>query len=613
MKKLISAVLSAAMILFAIPVADFAASSGSYVVDMRGTRTYIGLASDWSKAWSEGNFTDVTGEDVSCDGSLTIKAGAAGDVTVNGSGSVLTVTGGTMTDVQCDGSAKVSGGTMKNLQCNGSATVTGGTVYSVKADGDVKLSAVTIKHDVSSNGEFTASGSVKIGGSLDSEDITVGSGVTLNVTDDVTCSGNLVLNGGTISADAVDGNDTAVMEVKSFTGTLPVVEKMNTIRIDAGSVATSNGKLAAGRLTVADKAEFITTSTLELDTLEGPGTLSIRAGRLLIHDGIEDEPLLVFSDVVSKGTIAFKADPGAVHVDDVLLYDYSLEKKTVSDMDEFFLTNDLSEGVTLNHSSVKVEKNQPASVTAQVKPSLAKFASGTKIVWKLYGDTNSFSSAVASDSMSCSVSCTSAVSAKSRATLVAYLVDSRGDRLTNYKSDSCVVSVGSPGFTSDTTGTYSFGANNVYFYKITTTDTVAPTAVSSNSSAVPVAFSQTLSDGYLYQITNAGTGTAVITTTAADGTSVSFTAVGTGCGIVSDTPYRFSMQVGKTYQFKFMVPDADAYSFFPGDSSIIQTVSVTRTGNAYYYKIRAVAAGCTGIYGQETGKSGVRECIVTAT
>lgn len=595
MKKLVAAVLSAALIVLAFPAADSAAASESSVIDMHGTKTYIGPASDWGKTWEEGNFRDVTGEDVFCPGSLTVKAGTVGDITVEGGGSKLTVTGGTMKEIKCDGSVEVSGG----------------TVYSIQADGDVKLNKVGVRRDVSSGGEFTASGAVTVGGSLEAEDVTVGSGVSLNVADRLSCYTGIVLNGGAVRADAIDGNGIAKMEIRKYAGTLPVVNNMNVILVDSNNSVASSGKLVAGRLTISQKAEFIASSTLELDTLEGPGTLSIQSGRLLLHYGVSYGPLLVFSDVVNTGSLAFRADRGAVYEGDVELYDYTLEKKTVGDFDEFRLTNDLSDGITLDHSSVSVMKNQQAAVKAQVRPPLSRFAAGTKIAWELHGDTNDFSFTPDAASQSCKVGYKGTGTAQSRATLVAYLVDSRGDRLTDYRSDSCVVTVGSTGLVCDTTGTYAFGANSVYYYKIVTSDVVAPNAVSSDPAAVPVAFSKKLDDGYLYQITNVGTGTAVITTTAADGTAVSFSAVGTGSGIVSDTPYQFSMKAGNTYQFKFTVSGSGAYSFASGNSAILKTVSVRQSGNAYFYKIRAAAPGCAGVYGQQTGKPGVRQCVVT--
>lgn len=595
MKKLITAVLSAALIVLAFPAGDHAASSGDSVIDMHGTRTYIGLSSDWSKSWSEKNFEDVTNEDVTCSGNLTVKAGAVGDVSVDGAGSKLTV----------------KGGTVKNIRSSGSVEISGGTVYSVNAEGDVKLNKASVRRNVRVGGEFAASGSVSVGGPLESEDILVGSGVTLNVADKIVCLNKFILGGGTVKADEVDGQDTAKTEIKKYSGTLPVLSRMSSVEVDSGNSVTGSGKFSAGRLSIAQKAEFIAPSSIELDTLEGPGTLSIRSGKLMIHDGVTSEPLLVFSDVVSKGTLAFKADEDAVDEDDVQIYDYSLEKKTSGSVDEFRLTTDLSEGITMDHSSVSVDRSHTAVVKATVKPALSRFAQGTKIVWEMHGDTSAFSYQTDAASQSCTISWNSDASSKSRATLIAYLVDSRGDKLTNYKSDSCVVTVGGTGLSCDTGGTYTFGANSVYYYKITTTDPAAPNAVSSNPSAVSVAFAKRLPDGYLYRITNVGTGTAVITTTSSYGPTASFQAVGTGSGIVSDTPFQFSMKAGSTYQFKFTVNGSGTYNFASGNSRILKPVSLTRSGNAYYYKVRALKAGGAGLYGSQTGKPGIRQCVVT--
>lgn len=573
-----------------------AASSGDQIIDMHGTRTYIGLSSDWSKTWVESRFTDVTNEDVPPqDGSVTMKAGTVDDIRMNGSGSKLTVKGGTVKDIRSEGSVEISGG----------------TVYSVNAEEDVKLNKATVRRDVKCGGELTASGTVAVGGSITAEDVTIGSGVTLNVSGDLTCTRDFELNGGSVKADEINGDDTGTLVINKYSGVLPDFSQMASIRVKSGTSVSSNGKLTVDQLILEQKADFTAASTLEVGTLTGPGTLSVHSGRLTIHDGVEGEPLLVFSDVVNKGTVAFRADENAVQEDDVQLYDYSLNRKNVGSMDEFILTSGLSDGITLDHSSIWLEKGRSASVKAQVKPALSKFAAGTKIVWELHGDTDAFTSSVDSSAQTCTVTCTKDASAKSRATLSAYLVDSRSDRLTDYRSDSCVFSVGTAGLVCDTTGTYTFGANNLYYYKITTTEVTAPSAVSSNPAAVSVAFDKSLPDGYLYRITNAGSGTAVITTTSAGGTSVSFVAMGTGSGVVSDTPYRFTMKAGATYQFKFTVPSSGTYGFASGNNAVARTVSTVRSGNAYYYKIRAVKPGVVGIYGQQTGKSGTRQAIVT--
>ena len=169
----------------------------------------------------------------------------------------------------------------------------------------------------------------------------------------------------------------------------------------------------------------------------------------------------------------------------------------------------------------------------------------------------------------------------------------------------------------DTTLPYTFGSNASYVYKVYSTSTVRPTAVSSNSSAVTVAYYGKTSDGYLFRITNAGTGAAVITTTDSSGSSASFTANGTLSvqaltGIKSDTPYLFSMTKGKTYVFKF-IPNSpiSTLRFTTGNGAVLQSVSVSQSGGSYYYKIKAVASGQTGVYATEPGKSAQRLSIVT--
>lgn len=167
----------------------------------------------------------------------------------------------------------------------------------------------------------------------------------------------------------------------------------------------------------------------------------------------------------------------------------------------------------------------------------------------------------------------------------------------------------------DTTLAYTFGSNSTYVYKVTTGDTSAPKAVSSNPSAVSVAYLQKVSGGYLYRISNVGKGTATITTTSAGGSYVAFQANGTASGaafIVSDTPANFTMTQGKTYQYKFTVSGSvSGIKFTTGNSSVIQTVSVSHSGNSWYCKIRAVGKGRAGVYTTVSGNSPVRQCIVT--
>ena len=168
----------------------------------------------------------------------------------------------------------------------------------------------------------------------------------------------------------------------------------------------------------------------------------------------------------------------------------------------------------------------------------------------------------------------------------------------------------------DTTQPYSFGSSGSYLYKVYSTDSVQPKAVSSNPSAVAVSFYQKTSDGYLYRITNVGSGTAVITTTDASGAAASFTAYGTAAsmpaGITSDTPYLFDMKRGNTYVYKFTPSSGSAaLSFSTGNGAVISSVSVQKSGGSYYYKIQAAGAGQAGVYAAFSGQAPQRVGIVT--
>ena len=166
------------------------------------------------------------------------------------------------------------------------------------------------------------------------------------------------------------------------------------------------------------------------------------------------------------------------------------------------------------------------------------------------------------------------------------------------------------------TPSYTFSPGSVYYYyKITTNASAAPSASSSNPSAVSVTYSGKLSDGYLYRIKNAGTGSAVIKTTASDGSSVSFPAKGTAQAAVqtsvkSDTPFYFTMKKGSTYQFGFTGGSGVPLSFSNGNSAVLRGISTKKINGKYYYKVTAIGKGCAGLYAVSS-KGAERVCIVT--
>ncbi len=169
------------------------------------------------------------------------------------------------------------------------------------------------------------------------------------------------------------------------------------------------------------------------------------------------------------------------------------------------------------------------------------------------------------------------------------------------------------------TSSYTFTTLNAYTYKVTTSSTTPPTATSSNTSAVAVAYKGTCEGGYLFTITNQGAGTATITTKDADGRTCSFVATGKGSSsggsssnytIKSDTTAPFNMRVGASYTFKFTVTGGGSPQFASGNTNFLQLTKVVQEGNDYFVTFKAVAAGQVGVYASADGPYMDRQCII---
>lgn len=109
----------------------------------------------------------------------------------------------------------------------------------------------------------------------------------------------------------------------------------------------------------------------------------------------------------------------------------------------------------------------------------------------------------------------------------------------------------------DTTDPYVFKSNDSYCCQVFSSESTAPSVVSSNPWAVTAEYAGKNAKGYLFKIHNVGIGTAIITVRTPKGAVASFMAKGTVPGLISDTPYRFALKTKAIYQFKF-TPQAGA-------------------------------------------------------
>ncbi|XOQ44821.1 MAG: Carbohydrate-binding domain-containing protein [Clostridium sp.] len=622
MKKWTAAVLPLLLLTFCVPHAFAATSSGA--IDMHGAKTYVGAVSDWGKTWDSDNFEEVTEDDVSWDedGNLKVVSGTVNNITVTSDSCTLTVEGGTMDDIDCAGDVVIEDGTIDDITCDGDVVIKDGDIKNVYAGGDITIKGGDIRHDVESEGELTLSGTVKIGGNITAEEITISSGADVTITGTITAGDYIYLNDCTLKVEAICGKDTdTTLTIDDYTDTLPALEDLGTIIVTEDTTATADQKIEAEKLSIQEDAEFSTSSSLKLDYLVGPGTLYFHSGRLTVYDGIDDKPLLIFSNHVSKGDTAFYADSDSVSEDDVRLYDYGLEVKEDSGIeDKFVLTKSITEGITLSNQTVSLSSGESATIKAYVDPDFSKFAEGTEIIWELYGDSEAFSKSVSSSGLSCTVSVPSSVTGMYKATLICYLVDSHGDRLEDYKSDSCVLTTGysdtsvndstnssANGITLDTS-TVSILIGDQYWVLARTNDSTAPHSMSYNSSIATVGAGKAVKDSsgnpaWIYPVTGVGKGQVTIDI----GGAKMIANVSTG--ITVDTS-SYTMAPGGIYTIGVRTKGVAANSIwaFP-DNSCVTVQLAGKSGNMLLYRVVGQKAGTANVTFSIAGGESVHTAI----
>lgn len=485
LRKITSILLSIALLLFSVPMTAHAAQSDG-VIDKHGAKTYVGTAAAWGKAWDEDSFQEVTGKDVQYSGNLTVKNGDVKDITINGSDSKLVVLNGTMN--------------------------------SIETDGDITLTGGTVKRNVASDGTITFNGGIKIGGTCTGQNITSSGSTTALVAGTVIGYNSITLTDKAIKASGFSGSNSASLNVKSYAFPLPAITDMGMVTIDGSN--TAYGKIEANTLTLNQKAELTAASTLDVDTLSGPGTLSFYSGKLTVNFAIQNKPLFYFINPVGNGTVAFRTDSGAISESDVRLYDFELSRDYSGGHYQFTLKNSIRDGITLEPSSVTVSSNASALVRANVKPAFSQFADGTRIVWELHGNTTAFSISPDTSKNTCKVTVSGSKTDAAKATLLAYLVDKNGDRLSDYKSGSCSVTTGDPGVPTDNadfkldTANVTIPAGDTYWVLAITNSSTPPKQISYNSAIATVgaakAYRSDGKAGWLYPVKGVSRGEVTI-------------------------------------------------------------------------------------------------------
>ena len=609
MKKTFGLLISLAVLLLCLPCGPHAsAADDAYIIDMHGTRTYLGTGAAWGKPWDASNFDDVTGKDAPCPGNLTVKAGTVKDI--DGSGTV-DVTGGTMASVTGHDSVTISNGTIKGNVVSESGSISLQGNFSIKGGLDASQSVnfssgkVTVSGAVNANQSVTfSSGEVTVGGAVTSENITFNSGVNARIGGTVKGYDLIKLSDCTLSSRNLDCNNYATLEIDGYKNKLPQLINLANVVLDANDKIACGQKLDAQSLTLKTGSEFIAYSPVVVGTLSGPGTICINPGCLTVHSEIDNVPTLILSAPVGNGTVALKSDGNFITSDDIRIYGYDLTEATSGGYTLYKLYFSGNSGLAFDTRSINLDAAGSSTIHATVAPSLSNYADGTKIVWEFHGDTSAFS--LSGSGQTCSVSASSSSTGYHKAVVVAYLEDRNGTPLSGYRADFCTIVQGAANanLRLDTT-TVSVLSGDRYGI-LAMGVTAKPTASSSNTSVASLDGGKETKDksgntAWLYTVTGGTSGTATIDIGGQDVT------VAVNSGILMDT-LNYTMAPGT----KYCVGIA-AKGVSPSDLSVYSTngcVGVkylhTDSRGLLLYQINGVRSGTADIVYQITNGQSVK-------
>lgn len=628
MKKFVAVLLTAALLLLPAPLSWPASAAGSDgIVDMRGTRTYVGLASDWSKTWDASHFKDVTGSSASWDGNLTVKAGVIGSLSAYGS---LTVAGGTVGGANVSGNLTVTGGTVGDTVCTGSAIISGGILKSVAAGGNIGMTGGTVRQGVTSNGgsvtlngKFPIGGSVTalsqvlfgggsttVSGSVSAADVTLNASASVSISGTVSVTGKLLLHAGTLTAQKIDGHGSAVVEADGFANRMPPLSGINVLHVDENKKAVLDQSLSLDTISLEKGSELVHYGSLDVNCISGSGTLCVDSGKLTIHQYVTGSPFLLFNDPVGSGTVAFRSEGGAVWEGSLQTYGYYFERMDAGSYSLFRLTPSGTQGVSLGLHSLAVKAGSSSSVSVLVSPDLSQYADGTQIIWRLDGDSSAFSISPGSKNAGCTVSATSSVSGSHRAVLTAYLADRNKDILSGYKSDTCVLTTGSEDSSVTLDTSYvSVLVGNKYGVLAKTNASTAPAAVSRDPSVVEVTGTKAVKDkdgnpAWLYTVTGKGNGSTAVEI------GGSQMAVTVNSGILMDT-MSYTMAPNASYCAGVLARGVDEKSIGVSSSSSSARVAFYKKGSdgVILYRVTGVQAGSADILFAVAGGQSVKMSV----
>lgn len=508
---------------------------------------------------------------------------------------------------------------------------TGGVDNEVSIDannsvGDIDVDdAVKVTVTSGSTGDITTDGIVEINASEDDEPVSISSitakDITLNSEDGAVSVGTITSSAAETSATdttiTLIGDQTKVkaidfsyyptdLQFEDYQGEIPApthatADGATLETTDPDDDVTVTGNVDIDSVTVEDESEIVFDGSLDVDNLDGSGTMYIGANDLYVGEDASDVLVKITGANLNKGDTIFTADSDAVDEDDLDFFGFTVKKDEGKNTDKFVVDELNFAGLALNKTSSKIVLGDSETFTASAYAPGTSLPDGYSVEFDMDDNSGVFE-LVDNGNGTATVKVVDydeTFSDENKATLRAYVVDEDGDEDDDYDAAECdLTALKTPEVTwsSDTNNDFTLAPGASYQFKITANE--APVMTAGTAGVLDVTNVGKSGNDYFIKVTAAADAAGKATGVYVNGAKLLVVNVEGApvASFTSDTTADLTVKSGNSYVYKITASSAPTFTL--GSAGVFNYTLVSKNGNDYFYKITAVGAAgsSTGVY-----------------
>ncbi|MFU0831370.1 MAG: Carbohydrate-binding domain-containing protein [Oscillospiraceae bacterium] len=569
---------------------------GGYVVVFEGSPE-VTVKDDASIDGVKGSVSELNVDDAKKVGTIDLDAG---DVYITDSD--VTVDGITTEDdatVRISADNNVGAIEIENDDSpDGKVFMTNGTASSISTTGEVRLEGQEEDETVSV-GTVTAK---KITVDAENGNVSVEK-LVAQTPADAESGSEMTLTGSMATIDEIDFAGYSVdLKTEDFQGEIPAPQNATADNAtfettDEDDDVIVKGDVEIDSVTVGDDSKVVFEGSLDVEDLDGSGTMYIGANDLYVGNDASNVLVKITDTDLKEGDVVFTAEADCVDEDDLDFFGFTVKKDEGKTTDKFVVDELEFAGLALNKTSSKIVLGESETFTASAYAPGTSLPDGYSIEFDIEDNSGVFE-LVDNGNGTATVTVVDydeVFSDENKATLIAYVVDEDGDEDDDYDDAECeLTALKTPEvtWTSDTTADFTLAPGASYQFKITATE--APVMTAGTAGVLDVTNVGKSGNDYFIKVTAAADAAGKETGVYVNGTKLLVVKVEGSVSFTSDTTDDLTVASGKSYQYKITASSAPTFTL--GSSGVFSYTFVGQNGNDYFYKITAVGAS-----GSETG------------